>query len=94
MSVEVKQDCECKGCNLWLRLEAERIDTSYLKKPDSTDLTQPTIVYVSTPSKESKKKRDYRDNLFYHAGRFAGGATDQSAVNSNQELQELLDKES
>ncbi len=89
MSLEVKKGCECKGCNVWLMLEAERLDRSYLNHPSRRHApVEPPKVIIKT-KKESPKQREERDKLMFNAGRYAAGARDITANRAH----ELLERE-
>lgn len=62
----------------WKSLEAERFDQSWKSYKPSYEPLVATRVVV--------KERDnkFRDELFYHAGRFAEGARDDAAVNNHK----------
>lgn len=83
--------CDCPGCSLWLRLEAERLDRSYLKPKSAfapnveyRERVVEKVVYKPTPD----DKRLHL--LFFNAGRYAAGARDHSAVNADAELKKEL----
>jgi hypothetical protein len=65
---DFKKDCGCKGCSLWLRLEAERRDRSYVPAPKSA---RPEAVYI----RDRKRER-----MIYDAGRYSGGDRDRDAI--------------
>ena len=66
------------------KLEAERNDLSY-KDPQPVRSTQPMIIKVKT----DPKKRDQRDKLMFHAGRYSAGARDATAMAANEWLESL-----
>lgn len=86
----MNRSAEEKALQFWMLLEAERHDLSYKRRSPEPE---PQVVYVTKPARENKKAREKRDKLFYDAGRFAGGATDQTAIRADEELQKLLEKE-
>ena len=73
-----------KFSDLSLKLEAERNDLSY-KNPQPVRSTQPMVIKVKT----DPKKRDQRDKLMFHAGRYSAGARDATAVAANEWLESL-----
>lgn len=86
----------------WLMaLERERYDLSYRSaKSDDLSVTEvkpkararaPKVAETyktktSEPTLEELRARTKRDQLFYDAGRYAGGARDQEAVKAFQDL--------
>lgn len=74
----------------WLMdLERERLDRSYLNPKPSSAITEFTrIVYRDRPI-------DYRfrDNIMFHAGRYAEGARDVEAKNAHKVAANLINKE-
>lgn len=79
----MKTQAEVKA---WLTsLEAERHDRSYLKPAPAKH--QPEVIYL-------EKRVDYRkrDNIMYHAGRYAEGARDDQAVKANLKARLLIGK--
>ena len=78
----MKTQAEVKA---WLTsLEAERHDRSYLK-PATTSKYQPEVIYL-------EKSVDFRkrDNIMYHAGRYAEGARDDQAIRAHQKAALLI----
>lgn len=73
-----------KFSSLMQKLEAERNDLSY-KDPQPVRSTQPMIIKVKT----DPKKRDQRDKLMFHAGRYSAGARDATAMAANEWLESL-----
>lgn len=73
---------------LWLlELERERYDTSWRNpKP----LHAPTEVIVRQVAAVDKKAQKTRDNIMFHAGRFAAGARDQQAIDANSKIGGLI----
>lgn len=73
----------------WLMaLEAERHDRSYLNAPVLTGPTEYTrIVYRDKPVDHR-----FRDNIMFHAGRYAEGARDDEATNANKIAANLINK--
>lgn len=68
----------------WKALEAERHDQSWKRiRP-----TYEPLVATRVVTKERNNK--FRDELFYHAGRFAEGARDDAAVNSHRIAARLM----
>ena len=65
---DFKKDCGCKGCSLWLRLEAERHDRTYKPTPKPA---RPEAVYV----RDRKRER-----MIFDAGRYSGGDRDREAT--------------
>lgn len=79
----MKTQAEVKA---WLTsLEAERHDRSYLKPAQSKH--QPEVIYL-------EKRVDYRkrDNIMYHAGRYAEGARDDQATKAHLKARLLIGK--
>lgn len=77
----MKTQAEVKA---WLTsLEAERHDRSYLQPGKSKH--QPEVIYL-------EKRVDYRkrDNIMYHAGRYAEGARDNQAIRANKKAGLLI----
>lgn len=70
--------------DLMQRLEAERHDLSYLRKPE-----QPIRVVEVVKTKRSKE----REQKMYHAGRYAAGARDAVAVIAAEWLDKDLARE-
>jgi hypothetical protein len=84
--------------NYSLGLEVERLDVKHTEKP----LTDEELNFAkfAQGKRELKAKvaqldseREQRDKLFFNAGRFAGGATDEVAVAADRVIQALLDSE-
>jgi len=92
MTGTIKKSCTCSGCNLWLTLEAERHDRSYLNHPSQYEPVEPPRVIVKT-KKETPKEREQRDKLMFNAGRYSAGARDIAATRANELLQRELEKE-
>jgi hypothetical protein len=66
-----------KETKAWLmELERERLDTSWRTPPMKH---QPEPIIIVRESKESKKKREQRDQTFFDAGRYFEGARDTAA---------------
>jgi hypothetical protein len=65
---DFKKECGCKGCSLWLRLEAERHDRTYKPTPKPA---RPEAVYV----RDRKRER-----MIFDAGRYSGGDRDREAT--------------
>jgi hypothetical protein len=65
---DFKKECGCKGCSLWLRLEAERHDRTYKSTPKPA---RPEAVYV----RDRKRER-----MIFDAGRYSGGDRDRDAT--------------
>lgn len=78
------QDCGCKGCSFWLRLEAERADRTYIKPAETRKNLNPRRRTAGT-------KQDKRDLIMFQAGRYAMGARDTVATKANAEMQSLLE---
>lgn len=79
----MKTQAEVKA---WLTsLEAERHDRSYLQpaKPRYT----PEVIYLEKHTDHRK-----RDNIMYHAGRYAEGARDDQAIKSHLSAMKLIGK--
>lgn len=72
----------------WLmELERERLDRSYIK-PKETALTEFTkIVY-----RDKVVDHRFRDNIMFHAGRYAEGARDDEAKNAHRVATNLISK--
>lgn len=90
MTTTIKKSCTCSGCNLWLMLEAERLDRSYLNHPSQHEPTEPPKIKVK---KETAKQREQRDKLMFNAGRYSAGARDTAATRANDALMAELEKE-
>jgi hypothetical protein len=73
-----------KFSDLAQKLEAERNDLTY-KNPVPVRSTQPLVIRT----KVDPKKRDQRDKLMFHAGRYSAGARDATAVAANEWLESL-----
>lgn len=69
-------------------LERERLDQSYKtrKQTGPTEFTK--IVY-----RDRAVDHRFRDNIMFHAGRYAEGARDVEASNANKLVSNLLKKE-
>lgn len=91
MAGVIKKSCTCSGCNLWLTLEAERFDRSYLNHPSQYEPTQ-TVRTVTKIKKETPKEREQRDKLMFNAGRYSAGARDIAATRANEMLERELEK--
>lgn len=73
---------------LWLlELERERYDTTWAAKPTQT--FQPQIVFV--PERQNAKKQRERDQIMFHAGRYAAGARDTEATSANAKVAALIE---
>lgn len=92
MTGTIKKSCTCKGCNLWLTLEAERFDRSYLDHPSQGERVD-TPAVTAKNRKNIPKEREQRDKLMFNAGRYSAGARDIAATRANELLQRELDKE-
>jgi hypothetical protein len=92
MKGTIKKSCTCSGCNLWLTLEAERLDRSYLNHPSQHEPTEPPR-YITKIKKETPKDREQRDKLMFNAGRYSAGARDIAATRADEVLQRELEKE-
>jgi hypothetical protein len=85
----IEPACKCPGCSLWLRLEAERLDTSYknpVRTPEPAQEVKPKTV---TRIVYRERNDDDRDRLYFNAGRFAAGARDTSATRAAEQLREI-----
>jgi hypothetical protein len=73
----------------WLmELERERLDQSWKRPPKETALTEYTkIIY-----RDKVVDNRFRDNIMFHAGRYAEGARDEQAVNAQRVAANLLSK--
>ena len=71
-----------KGLEEWQKLLLERYDTSYRKPHRCRVRVVEKVVEKGTAQLTEDAKK-----LFYHAGRFAGGARDRVACDSYRELQ-------
>lgn len=72
---------------LWLMsLEAERHDATW--RHPAMNKFEPQIVYVDRPINTR-----YRDNVMFHAGRYAEGARDQKAIKAHARAQKLIKEE-
>jgi hypothetical protein len=78
----IKKDCTCTGCALWLRLEAERYDTSWKQKT-----FKPNREVIRVEKKVYIYKNDRRDKLMFNAGRYAAGDRDKAATKAHEELE-------
>jgi hypothetical protein len=77
----MKTQAEVKA---WLTsLEAERHDRSYLQPAKS--MHQPNVIYL-----EKRTNHRKRDNIMYHAGRYAEGARDDQATKSHLSAMKLI----
>jgi hypothetical protein len=89
MEIQTKGQEVKKQNKDWLMdLERERLDRSYLNPKPSTAITEFTrIVYRDRPI-------DYRfrDNIMFHAGRYAEGARDPEAKNAHKVAANLISK--
>lgn len=92
MTSKIQKSCTCSGCNLWLILEAERLDLSYRKHPAAQASIEPPRM-VTKAKQETARERDERDKLMFNAGRYAEGARDKSAVKADQLLAQEIEKE-
>ena len=73
----------------WIaELERERRDQSW-KKPR----TAPVQVIRIVDKKPDPAKQAQRDQIMFHAGRYAAGAKDKPAVNAQKRLQKLLESD-
>lgn len=79
---------------LWLlSLEAERYDTSW-RKPKPVERyapPQPIIVKQNIVQMDPKAQRE-RDQIMFHAGRFAAGARDDESIAANLKVGKLIHK--
>jgi hypothetical protein len=78
----VKTTCTCPGCDLWLRLEAERHDTTWRKKPGDPE----PVLADPVADKAARKAVERRESMFFNAGRYAQGARDKTAVKAFEQL--------
>ena len=62
--------------DLWLQLEAERLDQSYKQRP-----------YKHEPTKVGLTRAEQR--MFFDAGRYAAGARDSRARSANRKAREF-----
>jgi hypothetical protein len=89
-------DCGCRGCSLWLRLEAERLDTSYLRRERPVEPSKPVEVpKTRLPERKHVCKPlvdENRDRLFFNAGRYQAGDRDESAARAWNTMQKMFDK--
>lgn len=81
---------------LWLmELERERFDTSWRnqKPPERYAPSQPIIVkqQIVAPAVDHKAQRE-RDQIMFHAGRFAAGSRDEEATAANAKVGKLIQK--
>lgn len=76
------------GCSLWLTLEAERNDRTYLNPPTQFEPITPRV--ITKLVKPSRKEREERDKLLFNAGRYAAGARDLTATRANEQLEKEL----
>lgn len=90
----IEPACKCPGCSLWLRLEAERLDTSY-KNPVRA-IEPPQEVKIKTVTRivyrDRDRNHDDRDRLMFNAGRHAAGATDTSAMRAAEQLNKEIER--
>lgn len=78
-----------------LELERERLDQSwktYRKKSEPTVLKE-TIFITKTESRATSARRQrQRDQIMFHAGRYAMGARDEEAINASKKVGKLIQK--
>lgn len=79
LPAKFSKDCGCQGCTFLIRLEAERYDTTWKRKPEPA----PTQVVVQTVVEKPKKLQKNEQKIWYDAGRYAEGARDQDAIKGN-----------
>ncbi len=70
-------------------LEAERTDKTWLT---SSRKNAPEVIRI-IDKRPDHAKQQVRDQIMFHSGRFAAGATDNQARNAHQRLQKLLREE-
>lgn len=80
---------------LWLlELERERNDISYRKLAPQAEQPQVKVKEVVRTVVKLKdvdpKEQQKRDQIMYHAGRFAAGVRDAEAINGFKNMQKLL----
>ena len=78
----LKTTCTCPGCDLWLKLEAERHDTSWRRKPGQPE----PLLADPVADKEAKKAIERRESMLFNAGRYAAGARDKTAQKAFEQL--------
>jgi len=85
-----------------LALEKERLDLTYLENANNLvetrkNLTRPEIkhirAYFDAELEQLEAMREQRDKLFFNAGRYAAGATDDVALSSHKIMDALLESE-
>jgi hypothetical protein len=86
---------ERTAAELWLlELERERNSIAYRKKPEIQEEQKPIIKQVTKTIvkeiPEDPKKRQLRDSIMYHAGRYSAGIRDAEAINGFKKMTELL----
>jgi hypothetical protein len=72
-----------------LALEAERHDTSWRKRPNLYEPSQPIV--VKTKAVDPIQQRE-RDRAMFNAGRFSMGARDDEAVQAHLLVSKLIKK--
>jgi hypothetical protein len=90
------------GSDEWIALaealEKERTDVTHADRP-LTEEELNHIRYAQGKNQLRKKAeqldamREQRDKLFYNAGRFAGGARDETAVMADRVMQALMESD-
>lgn len=90
------RDCGCKGCSLWLRLEAERADMTYLGRERPVEPSKPApLAKTRLPEPKHVCKPvvdEERDRLMFNAGRYQAGDRDESAARAWLSLQKLFEQ--
>jgi len=70
-----------------VELERERLDQSYKNRVQ----VEPTI-YTQVIYRDRAIDHRFRDNIMFHAGRYAEGARDEEATNSHKVATNLISK--
>jgi hypothetical protein len=77
-----------------LSLERERFNVAYRTPAETKKEVVEVIRWQTKPcTKEHVTKRgtEKRDQIFYHAGRYAQGARDRNAIEAQEQLEKLLE---
>jgi hypothetical protein len=75
------------GIEEWQRLVLEQYDVSYRKAPQEANKRHKCKTTII--ERDRVLLPDQTKKLFYHAGRFAGGARDRQACEAYRELQRM-----
>jgi hypothetical protein len=80
-----------KAQEFWLSLEAERFNVAY--RTSLPERIREVPVYREKPCTRKHVNRadqQKRDQVMFHAGRYAAGATDKAALDAHKALDDLL----